>query len=240
MIVIKFIYENNQLEKICNDQNQLIIHILLEYSSIINKDIKELYFIYNGKKLSFKNNEKIKNLKNNNIIINILNLNKKEENKELNQIICPECKEMGIINFDENKIIINCINKHNIIYYSINKFMKNLIINELKCNICNNDKYLYNDKFYFCSCKQYICPLCVKIHDKNHNIIEYNNRFYKCFNHNNNFIPYCDFCNINLCEKCEEIHNKKHKIVLFKEKIPNEKRINEIKSEIKEIEGKIR
>ena len=133
---------------------------------------------------------------------------------------------MAIINFDEDKIIINnCINKHNFINYSIAEFMKNQIINELKCNICKNDKYLYNDKFYICSCKQYICPLCAISHGKKHKMIEYNNRFYKCIQDNNKYISYCYNCNMNLCEKCEEIHNNKHKIISYKEKKPNEKKI---------------
>ena len=242
MANIKFIYGNKQIEKNYKDENILIINILLEYSSIINKDIKELYFIYNGKNLSFKNNEKIINLKNKNITINVLNLNNKKEKKELNQIICPECKELAIINFNEDKISINkCINNHNIIDISINELMNNQYINELKCDICNNDKYLYNDKFYICSCKQKICPLCVISHDKRHFMIEYNNRYNKCIKHNDIFISYCNNCNMNLCEKCEEEHNNnKHKRILYKEKKPNDKKLNEIKNEIKEIEKKIK
>ena len=55
MSVIKFIYGNNRFIKSYKDCNELVINILLQYSSIINKNINELYFIYNGKKLSFKN-----------------------------------------------------------------------------------------------------------------------------------------------------------------------------------------
>ena len=96
-----------------------------------------------------------------------MNLSYKKEKKELNHIICPECKEMAIINFDEDKILINnCINKHSYINYSMNEFMNNQIIGKLKCDSCKNDKYLYNDKFYICSCKQYLCPLCAKSHVK--------------------------------------------------------------------------
>ena len=135
MKVIIFIYWKNQFEKICNDQNQLIIHIVLEYLSIINKNMKDLYFMWNGKYLSFKNNEKISNFKKNKIKIIVLNLKKKKNNKELNQIICPKCKELVIINFEEDKIIINnCINNHNIIYSSMNELMKNQIIDELECD----------------------------------------------------------------------------------------------------------
>ena len=241
MKIIQFIYGNNRFDKICNNKNDLIIHILLEYASFINKDIKELYFIYNGKKIPFNNSQKINNLKHNKITINVLNLNNRKEKKELNQIICPECKEMAIINFDEDKIIINnCINKHNFINYSIAEFMKNQYISESKCDICKNNKKLYNDKLFICSCKIYICPLCAKSHDQTHKMIEYNNRFHRCLNHNNNFISYCIICNMNLCEKCEEIHNNKHKIISYKEKKPNEKKLNEIKNEIDEIERKIK
>ena len=239
MITIKFIYENNQYQAIYKDKYSLLIDILLEYSRIINKNIKELYFIYNGKKLFPKDKEKIFKLKNNNIVLFVFNLNNKKENNEVKQIICPKCKEMAIINFDEDKILINnCINKHSI-YLSIYDFMQNQCINELKCNICNNDKSLYNEKLYICSCKQYICPLCAISHDETHIMIEYNNRFYKCNSHNNNFISYCNVCNMNLCTKCEGEHNIKHKLILYKEKRPNERKINEIKGEIKGIEEKI-
>ena len=70
-------------------------------------------------------------------------------------------------------------------------------------------------------------------------MIEYNNRFYKCIKHNNNFISYYNSCNINLCEKCEENHDNRHKRISYKEKKPNEIKLNEIKKEIKEIEKKI-
>ena len=224
MTIITFIYENNQFTKIDNDKNKLLIHILFEYSSIINKDIKELYFMINGKKLNFKNKEKISNLEKDNVTIIVLNL-KKKENKELNQIICPECKNMAILNFDGDKILLNnCINKHSYIHYSMNEFMKNQIVEELKCDSGKNDKYLYNDKFYICSCKKNICQLCAKSHDRKHKMIKYNDKFYKCIKHNDNFISYCNNCYMNLYEKCEEMHDNKHKIILFKEKKPNEKK----------------
>ena len=192
MIKVKFIYGNNKFEKIYNGKNELIINILLNYSSMINKNINELYFIYKGKKLPYNKTETISNLQNNNIVIIIINLNKSKENKDINQIICPGCKELAIINFDEDKMLINnCINKHNYFNISINEFMEKQIIREIKCNACQNDKYLYNDKFYICTCNQYICPLCIKSHDQAHKMIEYSDRFDRCANHNNNFISYC-------------------------------------------------
>ena len=136
-------------------------------------------------------------------------------------------------------ILIRKANKHNITNLSINEFIEKQCINELKCDICKNDEYLYNDKFYICSCKQNICPLCAKSHDQTHIMMEYNDRFNKCIKHNNNFITYCNNCNMNLCDECEKNH-KKHKIISFEEKKPNKKILNEIKKEIKEIESKIK
>ena len=160
MAIIIFIYEKNIFKKIFEDRNELIIKILLEYSSNINKNLNELYFICKGKKLLFKNKEKINIFKNNIIIINVFNLNTKKESKKFRQIICPKCKELVIINIDGDKVSVsNCINKHNIKDLSIKDFMKNQYIKELKCYICKNDKYLYNNKLYICSCNKYICLL---------------------------------------------------------------------------------
>ena len=224
---MKFIYGYKIFEIIVEDKPILIKNVLLKFASIIFKDINDLYFYYKGKELSYKNNDKIlflKNIKNKDIIINVINLIKVKKNKKLNQIICPECKKMAILNFEEDKIIINkCINNHNNKYYIGDEFMKEQYINELKCEICNNDKYLYNDNFYLCSCNKYICPLFISNHNY-HNKIKYNERFYKCNIHIKNYIIYCNNCKKNLCEKCEEEHNKKHKKIFYKEKKPNEKK----------------
>ena len=144
-----------------------------------------------------------------------------------------------MINFNEDKISINNCIKHNNIKYSINEFMKNQFI-ELKCYACKNNKYLYNDIFYLCSCNQYICPLCAISHDKSHIMIEYNNRFKKCVKHDEYYILYCVSCKNNLCFKCEENHCHNHKMISFKSKIPQEKKMKEIKNEIEEIERKIK
>ena len=239
-MIIKFIYGNNKFEKNLESKNVLITSILSEYSQIINKNIKELYFLYKGRNISFNNNEKINDLNNNNISIFVFNLKNKKEYKEFNQIICPDCKEIALIDFVEDDIITNnCINKHNT-KNPINEFMKNQYIKELKCNICKNDKYLYNNKIYICSCKKNICPLCAISHDKTHNMIDSEYNFYKCIKHKNMFISYCTICNINLCDKCEEQHNIKHKRISYKEKRPNERKIDEIKNEIKFLENKIK
>ena len=159
MVNIKFIYGYKIFEMIVEDKPIFFKNILIKFESIIFKDITDLYFYYKGKELSYKNNDiilNLKNLKNKDIIINVINLIKIKKNKRLNLIIYPECKEMVILNFEENNIIVNkCINNHNNKYYIRVEFMKYQYVNELKCDICNNDKYLYNN-FYLCSYNKYI------------------------------------------------------------------------------------
>ena len=174
----------------------------------------------------------------------VINLKKKVNKIYINDIICPECKNLARIDINDEKISINnCYKNHNFSNLTIDNLMNNQTINELeiKCNICNNMKYLYNDKFYCCSCNIYICSLCAndKSH-KEHNKIEYNRRFYICNQHGKEFKLYCNICNSNLCTKCEEEHNKNHKMISFKElKLSNEKKINETINEIIENKEKI-
>ena len=123
---------------------------------------------------------------------------------------------------------------------------KNIILNnsQPKANTFKINKKLaiifvynlnINNNFYICSCKEYICQLCINKHQENfnHNLIDINNRYSICNKHIIKFISYCSICKLNLCEKCEIEHEKhKNKILIYKKEIPNEKKINEIKKEI--------
>ena len=87
----------------------------------------------------------------------------KKIKKDIGNIICPECKKLAFLNINEDNIIKidNCISQHKS-EYSINEFIENQEIkeNDIKCDICKNNKYFYNDKFYICTCKKNICQLC--------------------------------------------------------------------------------
>jgi len=65
--------------------------------------------------------------------------------------------------------------------------MNNQIIDEkeIKCSLCNNNKYLYGNNFYICSCRDKICQLCISKHVKNnkHNLIYYDKRYTVCNMH---------------------------------------------------------
>ena len=49
MVKLTFIYMNNIYDKIINDLNSLINNELNLYVSLLQIDINQLYFIYNGK-----------------------------------------------------------------------------------------------------------------------------------------------------------------------------------------------
>ena len=162
-------------------------NICIRFSIKLNIDINKLYFLYNGDKL----NEGLKLIdikKNNNINnINILASDKEEIIPKENiisskEIICPICKENIFINFNNYKInLIKCKNNHNINNIYIKDFQNTQKINISKviCEVCkeNNKSETYKNEFYRClNCGLNLCPLCKSNHDKNHNVINYENR----------------------------------------------------------------
>ena len=92
-----------------------------------------------------------------------------------------------------------------------------------------------------------LCPSCKLNHNNNHNIINYELKYYICDIHNENYNYYCKGCRKNLCSSCAEIHNLadfntvnpgiplNHTIINY-ENIPNK---NDLKIKIKEIREKI-
>ena len=55
------------------------------------------------------------------------------------------------------------------------------------CQNCGkyNKASVHNNIFYKCNtCKMDLCPICSSNHDKNHNIINYDNKNYICEKHN--------------------------------------------------------
>ena len=67
-----------------------------------------------------------------------------------------------------------------------------------------------------------LCASCKSNHDKNHNIIIYENKNYICHKHNNIFPEYCTNCKQNLCYKCQNEH-KNHDTIYYEYIIPKKK-----------------
>ena len=246
MAKIIFIYGQNNYEMKFNNKNNISINsILYEYVRVLSENINELLFLYKGKNLVLFGKNLINLNFSQNLIIMVFKRKKNISNNDVNDIICPECENLGFLNIrDDKNFTIDCTNNHKYTYSSMNEFMNSQNIDKSKyiCEICQNNKKLYNDNnYYFCSCGKYICQLCIKKHSEDHLLIEYRKRYTNCNKHYMEFLSYCSLCNCNLCEKCEEEHsNHKNKIIIYKKEKPEKNKLIEMKSKINEIIDKLR
>ena len=168
-----------------------------------------------------------------------------------NEIICPKCKENILINIKNYKInLYDCKNGHKIENIPLNEYenMQKIDISKIICNICYKNNNNINEELFICNeCNINLCSLCKYKHDKNHNIINYNDKNYICKKHNDRFIKYCKECKENICFNCINEH-KYHNIIELSNITPNKdellkqmKNMNEIinkfKNSIEEIKN---
>ena len=142
METIKFIYMNKNYSINLTQNNIKIINLLNNISSIINKDLKKLYFIYKGKCLSFNNTKKLYELNDKKVIIFVFNLTVEKinnKNQDLKNIICPKYQNLSVLNNNNGFFSLNnCINKHRYTDFTINSFIINQYFDELniECDKC--------------------------------------------------------------------------------------------------------
>ena len=218
--------------------------VFLKLSPKIEKTMDQICFLYNGQiineELTVKELIKLKDTKNTKIriLVNDMNKENKEDDNEClktsKTVICPKCKENIRILMNDYKIkLYECKNKHSFDDISFSEYENTQKINEknIICQNCksSNKNDSYENVFYVClSCKINLCPLCKNSHDKNHNIINYEQKDYICDLHYETYNSYCKDCSKNICMLCETEHDK-HNIIYFGKIIPN---IKEIKDEI--------
>ena len=208
--------------------NQKMKDIIGNFLNKIQVNSDNLFYLYNGneidKELSFieQANDLDKNRKKMNIVVN-KNSDDINAKKELisKDIICPECKENILLDFENYKINLKgCKNNYkinNILFKEFEETQK-IDISQIICDICKliNKNTTHDNVFYFCNtCSKKMCPLCESKHDKNHIIINYDDKDFICAKHNEQFTKYCETCNENLCIMCEKEHNYFHKIIDF-------------------------
>ena len=205
-------------------ENDDINSIFQKYSSLINKDLKELLFFYKGKYLNIENKLDILNFKNITIFVFNKNKNKLNNNEKIKDIICPKCQILGSFIINDN-FSINENYKNNHKYkLSLNSFIhsqKKIDDSEINCSECSNNKLYYNDLIYINRKGEYIYPLCLNSDEID--IIDHKYKYYICIEHNKKYESYCNDCKFNLCSKCE-VNHKNHKIILFKKIEPNKKK----------------
>jgi len=237
---ITFHYKNTETLIQCKEDEK-IGEICKRYATKININIEDLMFICDGEQLNL--NENIKGI--NKIILvynkNVTDIKDGDKMVLSKDIICPECGEICLMKINNNNIrFYECKNNHekNIL---LNEYEKSQKINESKiiCNICkkNNKSNTFDNTFYICiKCNINICPLCKSSHDKEHQLINYEDRNYICREHYENYISYCNDCKKNLCYQCDLEHDDSHKTTVYKKIMSN---IKEIKNNMNEFRDKI-
>ena len=254
-ILIKLIFDGNTIIMQCKS-DEYMKDIFKRFATKVEKNVGEIYFLYGGDivsneaKLS-KYLVKDKGFEDKEIVIIVNEYG--DEDKELlkisKDIICPTCKEICMLSFKDYKICLdNCINKHffkNILIEQFNEFQKKskLLCNNNNCE--NNKKESFDEQFYkCCNCKINICPICKLNHNKEHIIIDYDQKNYICNEHGEKNEMYCNECYQNFCKLCKS--NDKHKFIPFNTILKKEEnnineirnKINNLKEEVKEITKK--
>ena len=242
MAEVTFIYNGTTIVIHCN-LDEKIKDICKRFKDKTNLGDKNINYTYNGnlvlnEELKF---EEIANLEDKNrkkmsfiVFDNLLEIKDKEIIKS-KEIICPECKENIRMNINEYKInLFKCKNGHNIENILLDEFeeTQNINLTDIICNICknNNKSVSYNNIFYKClTCNNNICPLCKPSHDKNHVIINYDEKNYICYEHNDKYMLYCEDCNKNLCTLCDG--HKGHNRIFFVDILPKKEELLKIKEQ---------
>ena len=245
MTSANFIYKGSQTTILCKEKDSLE-ELLKKFTNKANIKDKKIIYLYNGNKITDekKTIEQITEEKSFTILVydaDNFSINKKIITQST-EIICPECKCSAFLSIKDNKFNLTCgQNGHSFNDILIKDFLKTQVIDNDKiiCNICKKNKKsnTYNNCFYrCCMCKEDICPTCKINHDKNHKIINYDERNYICSIHNEKFICYCKPCKKNICMLCENEHNK-HEIINYgKIIIKNDDLIKVMKEKTKEFD----
>ena len=244
------LYYNNIKTIIQSNINEKMNDIFNKYLTKIKKNLNDLYFVYDGHIIEenvkdkyfneFANNLD-KERKKMNILVYEKNINKEKINKiKIREIICPECGENIRLKIDNYKIkLYGCRNGHEINNMLFEEFenLENIDEKKIECNKCkeNNKENTYKNIFYRCNtCRINICPLCKSNHDNNHNIINYDLKYYICEEHNEKYFSYCKSCKKNICLYCKNNHNN-HEIIIYEnieDKNKKLKVLNELKDKI--------
>ena len=250
--LIEFNYEGKSIEIQCNLKEKMKdIFTKFKNKTELNKDV---VFFYSGTQVNeelilsdiMNSTDKTKN-KMNVLVVSTDSVvgNNDQKQNEINciikskELICPKCRENILIKFDNYNITLyNCKNKHKEENISFNKFeeTQKIDLSKIICNSCKerNKSNEYNNEFYKClTCNIDLCPLCLKQHNQNHNIINHENLNYICFKHKEPYYSFCKQCRQNLCMFCENEHND-HEIVYYGELISNSKQIKLKENELRE------
>ena len=244
MSQIEFKYKSSNIIIQCNE-NDKMKDIIDKFLNKVEKIGEDLFYLYNGSQinyeLTFKDqaNTTDRNEKKMSVVVIDKNENTSRKMEILsNDIICPECKENIVMNIEDFKINLSgCKNRHHINKILLNLFEKTQKIDlcQIICEICrqNNKSDTYDNEFYKCNtCNKNMCLICKMDHDKNHMIINYDDKNYICDKHNEPFNKYCKKCCKDICISCEKEHEN-HDVLDLKNLFIDENNLSEINKNLK-------
>ena len=200
--------------------------------SLANKN--NINYLYSGTTLipDYTLSQTINNIDKKRKKMTVIVIDNSPETKEHNFIksanfICPKCQESALYELKNHKIkIYNCKNGHIMENLLLSELDKTQMIDETEiiCHECKkiNKSITYNKEMYFCClCLKNLCPLCRTKHEKNHKIINYEEKYYICDKHGKEYNSYCEECKQDICILCENAHEK-HKIISYSKIIPKD------------------
>jgi len=245
MCEVDFIYNGNTTIIQCQE-NEKMEDICKRFSTKIEKNIENLYFLYSSNNLNNQllfcqcaNREDLNRKK-----MNILAYSNddNQENKSIiksEEVICPTCNENCLINIKDYKIkLYGCKNEHIIAPILLDEYedSQKIDLSKTVCAKCNQNRgNTFKNTFYTCYiCKINICPLCKKEHEKEHKAYDYNQNKYKCKIHNDSYNSFCKKCKMNICMMCEGEHNN-HDIIYFGKIISNINYLKEKRDELRKL-----
>ena len=254
MIQVEFIFQSNKYSNQYKKEESMKV-ICQNFISKIGKKLEDYQFLYNGQSINFQltfneQANKLDKIQGKMIILVNPCENEGDIKKEIKskEIICPKCQELSLINVDNYTItIFDCKNSHKVDSIHFKQYEDYQKIDESKivCDNCKDtNKYeSYQHTFYKCLfCKQNLCPLCKSQHNKEHEIINFDEKNYICEEHNEKFNSYCNNCKKNLCLICESEHQDLENIIEFKNIIKKydafNSQIEVLKQEIKNLKKK--
>ena len=230
MTQVIFTYNQNQTIIQCCTQDKMK-DITDKFISKIGISKDSINFLYSGtiinEELTLEETIGTTNKYSDKINILVYEKEREKHNAEVlvksDNVICPECGEIAILQIKDYKInIFGCKNEHKINHIFLKDFenTQNINISKIICNKCkeSNKGNTFKNKFYECiNYKMNLCPLCQNSHDTNHMIIDYEQKDFICNEHNESYNRFCKICNENICISCEPQHENHNTIRI----IPN-------------------
>ena len=231
-------------------QDDKMEDIIQKFLAKCEKKMEDLFFIYDGKILDIKKTfkEATNNLdKNRNkisVIVNDIQVEEKHVSslKKAKYFICPKCNENIYFSIKDYKIFLkDCKNGYKMDDILFNEFEKTQYIDQtkIKCDNCKNTNKneTFKNQFFICfSCNIFLCPLCKNSHNKDHYIIDFDQKDFTCRDHKESYISYCSDCKKDLCVLCLKDHGG-HEVISYGDIIPDiaelEKELNKLKESIK-------